>query len=82
MPVAHEADLLQGLEVAVHRGEVGAREAALQPIGDLLRGDRGVGGVERFEHEAPGRRDPQAPRPQRAHGRVEIGRVDGGACVR
>ena len=57
MDVAHEADVLEHLEVAVGRGDVAV-------AGELLRAQRPVGGEERLEQLAARARDPQAARAQ------------------
>ena len=58
MAVPYEPDLLERLEVAVHRREVRARQAAGKAVGDLLGRDRGMGGVQGLEHQTSGRGDP------------------------
>jgi hypothetical protein len=68
--VAHEADLLERVEVAVYGREVQAREPAAEAGGDLLRGDRALGRVQRLDHEAARGRDAQAAPTQRALGNV------------
>src|SRR4051812_19848147 len=66
--VLHEADRLERVEVAVDRAEVRRRQLPVQPAGDVLGAHRTFGCVERLEHEAAGRGDPQAAGPQGAHG--------------
>ena len=75
MDVAHQADCLEALEVAVDGGGV----AAADLTGELLRSPRSVRGEERFEEEASGRGDPQAPLADGGDRLVEIARGDGGA---
>src|SRR3954447_13242782 len=70
--VAHEPELLQCLEVAVDAGEVAAREPAVHPRRDLLRGGRAAGGEERLQHEAAGGRQPQPAGAQLVDGSFEV----------
>jgi hypothetical protein len=60
MHVAHEPDLLETLQVAVHRREVRPRHAPDDALGDLLRGKRRLGSEQGLEHQSPGRRRAQA----------------------
>ena len=55
--MAHEADVLEHLEVAVGRGDVAV-------AGKLLRAQRTVGGEERLQQLAARARDAQAACPQ------------------
>src|SRR5438067_11247515 len=63
MHVLHHPEALEGLEVAVHGREVGARYAAAEAAGDFLGAHRPLCGEERLEHEAPRGRQPQATAP-------------------
>ena len=58
--MADQAELLERLEVAVDRAEVG-RQPPVEPAA-ILRAERAVGAVERLEHEAPGGGDAQPAR--------------------
>src|SRR4051812_19967196 len=66
--VLHEADRLERVEVAVDRCEVRRRQLPVQPAGDVVGAHRTFGRVQRLEHEAAGRGDPQAAGAQGAHG--------------
>jgi hypothetical protein len=72
MEVAHEAHLLQRLEVAVDRGQVYRRVAA-DPGRELLGRDRAVGPEQFLEHDAPGGRDPHTTLSERNCGLADIG---------
>ena len=76
MAVTHQSDLLQGLEVAIDRGQIRAGQTSREAVGDLLSRDRRVGRVQRLEHEAPGRGDPQALRAQYVHRGLDVVRCE------
>ena len=66
MDVADDAQLLERLEVPVDRGEIGTRQPAAEPVGDLLGRDRGRRRVQRLEHQPAGRGQAQALGPNRS----------------
>src|SRR4051794_34653097 len=66
--VLDEAEALEGLEVAVDRRQVRWGQLPVEAGGDGVGGHRRIGGVERFEHEAPGGRYAQAAGAQGADG--------------
>src|SRR5450755_2775771 len=53
MDVADDAQALERLEVAVHRGDVRGRNPASHAVGDLLGREWAVGGEQRREDDAP-----------------------------
>src|SRR5207245_2120273 len=71
--VAHEPKALEGLQVAIDRSEIRAGQPAVEPARDLLRLDWALGGVDRLEHEAAGRRESQAVSADRGPGGVGAG---------
>ena len=69
--VADDAELLEALEVAVDRARFQAR--ARRVGGDLLGGDRPLGGEQRFQHEAGGCRHPVAFGAQQREDLLDVG---------
>ena len=72
--VADEPERLERVEVAVHGGDVAV-------AGELVGGERRVGGVERLEDAPAGAGDAHAPGAERAERGVQAGGGDGGREV-
>src|SRR4029079_2269087 len=66
--VADEAERLERLEVAVHRGKVGRRHHAARGGGGRLGAQRRVGGEQRGQYDPAGGRQAQAAPAERAPG--------------
>ena len=77
MQVGDHAEVLQAVEVAVDRGELQLGQRAAEPAGDVLGRRGAVGGEERVQHQARGRRHAVAGLAQRRH--HGLGVVDGPA---
>src|SRR5271166_1753825 len=58
--VSNETDVLKGMQVAVHRGDVRRGHAATDPLRDLLGRHRPVGREECRDHQPARGRDAQA----------------------
>ncbi len=70
--VSNHADVLERLQVAIHRADVRGRHAAADPFSDLLGGHRSVGGQERLQHEPPSGRHAKAPRAHDRHCAAQV----------
>ncbi len=73
MNVADEPYFLQRLEVAIDRGQIGARQPPFQSLGDTLGRKRPLGTIERLEHEPARGRDSQPALAQSLDGGLDIG---------
>ena len=78
--VAHHADALEGLEVAVDRGDVRGRDVARTGC-DLLGAQRAAGPRQGFDDEPAGAGQPQSAQAHGLRRRVQVGYRQGGREV-
>ena len=85
MEVAHEPELLERVEVAVDRREVGARQASVEPAGDrsALTGPSAANSASSTSRRADDTRRPRARRVARAAAKLGAasGRVSCGTVI-